>query len=306
MSKKIVFMGTPEFSVQSLEVLVKSSFEVLCVYTQPPKKSSRGQKLNSTPVQKMSEKLNLMIRTPKDLNDEVEYKFFKSLSPDIVVVVAYGNIIPKKYLDLSKKGFINIHASLLPKWRGAAPIQRSIMNLDKETGISIMKIKEKLDSGPFMRQVVVPIDKETNTLTLSKQLSKIGSENIIECLNLISNKKAKYIEQDHSKATYAKKINKAEAKIFWTDSAKIIISKINALNPSPGAWFDFEGVRYKIWKANISGMTGRPGEILTDKLMIACKDQSIEVLEIQKEGRNKMPIKDFLIGSKVSKGKLIA
>ena len=305
MLKKIVFMGTPEFSVQSLEVLVKSSFNVLCVYTQPPKKASRGQKINSTPIQKISEKLNLMVRTPNDLNDEIEYKFFKSLSPDIVVVVAYGNIIPKKYLDLPKEGFINIHASLLPKWRGAAPIQRSIMNLDKETGISIMKIEEKLDSGPFMRQVKVPIDKNSNTLTLSKELSKIGSEHIVECLNLISSKKAKYIEQDHSKATYAKKINKAESKVFWKDSAKIILSKINALNPSPGAWFEFEGIRYKIWKAKISDMTGKPGEILNNNLVIACQDQSIEVLEIQKEGKNKMHIKDFLIGSAISKGKLI-
>ena len=157
MSKKIVFMGTPEFSVPTLKVLVKSNYELACVYTQPPKKSSRGQKLKISAVHDAAQKLNLTIKTPKSLNDKNEYEYFKSIDPYIVVVVAYGQIIPKNYLDLPDKGFINIHASLLPKWRGAAPIQRSIMNLEKETGISIMKIEEELDTGPICNSYKVNI-----------------------------------------------------------------------------------------------------------------------------------------------------
>ena len=155
MTKKIVFMGTPQFSVQTLEVLTKSKYKIECVYTQPPKKSSRGQKINPSAIQLSAEKLGLNIRTPDNLDNDVEYKYLKSVDAYLIIVVAYGKIIPKNFLNLPKKGFINIHASLLPKWRGAAPIQRSIINQDYESGISIMKINEKLDAGPFMKQVKV-------------------------------------------------------------------------------------------------------------------------------------------------------
>ena len=201
MSKKIVFMGTPEFSVQSLKLLVGSEHEVVCVYSQPPKKSFRGQKINLSPVHNEASKLKLNIRTPNDLNTEEEYKYFKSLNPYLVIVVAYGKIIPKKYLNLSQKGFLNIHASLLPKWRGAATIQRSIMNSDIETGISIMKIEEKLDTGPYMIQAKIKIDEQTTTKILSGKLSKLGAEQILRCISLIEENKAKFINQDHEKAT---------------------------------------------------------------------------------------------------------
>ena len=182
MSKKIVFMGTPEFSVPTLEILANSKYKLECVYTQPAQKSSRGQKLKITPVQSTAEKLNLKIKTPKSLNDKSEIEYFKSLNSYIVVVVAYGQIIPKNYLNLAEKGFINIHASLLPKWRGAAPIQRSIMNQDRETGISFMRIEEGLDTGPYFKQIKVNIDQETNSGNLSNILANLGAENILECL----------------------------------------------------------------------------------------------------------------------------
>ena len=205
MTKKIVFMGTPQFSVQTLEVLAKSKYKIECVYTQPPKKSSRGQKIKPSAVQMTAEKFRLNVRTPDNLYNEAEYKYLKSVDAYLIVVVAYGKIIPKSFLNLSKKGFINIHASLLPKWRGAAPIQRSIINQDYESGISIMKINEKLDAGPFMKQIKVKIDNQTTSKSLSDKLSKLGAENIIETINLIEQNKANFLEQNHVKATYAKK-----------------------------------------------------------------------------------------------------
>ena len=301
MSKKIVFMGTPEFSVQTLEVLSKSDYKIECVYTQPAKKSLRGQKVKPSPIQLASERLNLNIRSPINL-DEKEYKYFKSIKPYIVVVVAYGKIIPKNFLKLPEKGFLNIHASLLPKWRGAAPIQRSIMNRDTETGISFMKIEEGLDEGPYLKQIKIAIDDQTTSKILSEKLSKLGAENILSCLKLIEKGESKFVKQNSLNASYARKISKKESKINWEESAKDILSKINGLNPSPGAWFEHERSRYKIWKAVISDLSGRAGEIIDDKLTIACKEKSLKIIEIQKEGKNKMLTKDFLLGFKINKG----
>ena len=215
MPYKIIFMGTPQFSVPVLESLVKSSYQISCVYTQSPKKSNRGQKLNSSPIQNYAENLKLVVRNPNNLNTEEELKFFKKMNPDIVVVVAYGQLISKKFLDIPTKGFINIHASLLPKWRGAAPIQRAIINLDKQTGISIMRIKEELDSGPVMKKIKIDINSSDTSGLISEKLSKISSEHIISALNDIFNKKDKFTEQDHDNSTYAKKIKKNEAKVNW-------------------------------------------------------------------------------------------
>ena len=298
-------MGTPNFSVPTLKALLNSQFKINCVYTQPPKKSSRGQKINISPVHKFSEKNKLNVRTPASLDTKVEIEYFKSLSPYIVIVAAYGNLIPKNYLNVPEKGFLNIHASLLPKWRGAAPIQRSIMNLDKETGISIMQITEKLDAGPYMKQIKVKIDSQTNTKMLLDKLSILGAENIVDSIDLIQNNKATFIEQDENKVTYAKKILKEESRIDWNKSAEEILAKINAMNPNPGAWFEYNGSRYKIWKALIHDQFKTPGEILDDQLTISCENKSIKIFEIQKEGKNKMSLNDFLKGTKMPKGKIL-
>ena len=300
--KKVVFMGTPMFSISILNSLVRSSYEISCVYTQAPKKSNRGQKLNTSAVYKCAEKLNLIIRNPKNLNSEEEFEFIKKINPDIVVVVAYGQLISKKFLQIPKKGFINIHASLLPKWRGAAPIQRSIMNSDSETGISIMQIVENLDAGPIMKQIKVKIKDSSTSEEISKNLSKIGSEIIVDILDEIFNEKAKFIHQNPKLASYAKKIKKNEAKIYWNDSAKKILAKINGLNPDPGAWFIYKEARYKIWRAKISENMGTPGKILNNNFIIGCGDKSIEIIEIQKEGKNRLLLKNFLKGANFKQG----
>ena len=307
MFKKIVFMGTSDFSVPILKSLYQNGYPICAVYTQPPNKSKRGQKINKSPVQKLAENFNLNIKNPNFLsqNDE-ELKYFKSLSADIVIVVAYGQLIPKEFLSLSKNGFINIHASLLPKWRGAAPIQRAIMNLDEVTGISVMKIVEKLDAGPTMLKKEIKLSNEMNAEDVSNQLSKIGSEIISDCLDLIEIGKAKFVEQDHSKATYAKKINKDEGKIIWKEDAQKIIAKINGLYPNPGAWFLFQGERYKVLKATLSDLNGQPGTVLDTNLTIASGNKSITIQEIQRQGKNIQKATEFLLGSKIKKDLLLS
>ena len=303
MPKKIIFMGTPLFAVPILKSLYQNGYPISVVYTQPPQKSLRGQKINKSPIQGISETLNLDFRTPQILKDnDEEYNFLKKLNADLSIVVAYGQIIPKNFLDLTKKGFINIHGSILPKWRGAAPIQRSIMNLDKQTGISIMKIVEKLDAGPVMHQDKININENIDALTLSNVLSKLGAKSIIDSIDKIEKGTAEFKEQDHDKATYAKKILKSEAKINWNESAQKILAKINGLNPNPGAWFLYKKERYKIWRAEAVDARNDVGKIIDDKLTIGCKDQSIRILEIQKEGKSKQSTDKFLLGNKLSKG----
>ena len=229
----------------------------------------------------------------------------KKLEPDIVIVIAYGKIIPKKFLDLSTNGFINIHASLLPKWRGAAPIQRSIMNLDNQTGISIMKIVEELDAGPVMHQDKIQINENVDALTLSKVLSKLGAKSIINAIDKIEKGEATFTEQDHGKATYAKKILKTEGRINWNENAKKVLAKINGLNPNPGAWFEYKNERLKVWKAEIVNQNSNAGKITDDRLTIACKEQSIKILEIQKEGKSRQLTDHFLLGNEIKSGEII-
>jgi len=306
MSKKLVFMGTPMFAVPILKSLYQNGYNISCVYTQPPQKSKRGQKINKSPIQGMSETLNLEYRTPPILNNEEEYNFLNSLDADLAIVVAYGQIIPKKFLSLTKTGFINIHASLLPKWRGAAPIQRSIMNLDQETGISIMRIAEKLDRGPVCNNYKIQLNENLNALEISEKLSNLAAEKILDNVDDILEDKANFVEQEHSNATYASKIQKTEGQINWDENAEKIIGKINGLYPSPGAFFIFNGERYKILKAQIGRAQGNPGLVLSDNLEIACgNNQSIILKEIQRQGKRPQNIGEFIQGSQIKKGSKI-
>jgi len=307
MLKKIIFMGTPLFAVPILKSLYQNGYPISVVYTQPPQKSQRGQRINKSPVQGIAETLNLEFRSPQTLKDnDDEYNFLKKLDADLAIVVAYGQIIPKKFLNVTKKGFINIHGSILPKYRGAAPIQRSIMNLDSETGISIMKINEELDSGPISNIYKIKLDKTNNALEVSEKLSLLAAEKILDNIDDIMEDKSKFIDQIHEKATYAKKIQKNEGKINWNDEALSILGKINGLFPTPGAFFNFNGERYKILKAETGNGMGKAGEVISDYLEIACsKNQSIKVLEIQRQGKKPQKISDFILGSQIKKGSRI-
>tara|TARA_B100001778_G_C18524011_1_gene600263 strand:- start:189 stop:1106 length:918 start_codon:yes stop_codon:yes gene_type:complete len=301
MSLKIVFMGTPEFSIPSLKILKKSEHKIVCVYTQAPKKRSRGQKILKTAVHVFSENEGIKVNT-NNLDNEDEYKNFMKLNPDLVVVVAYGQIIPDIYLKNPDLTFLNLHASLLPKWRGAAPIERSILNKDKETGISIMKIEKKLDTGPFIKQVKVKINEETTSGELSKKLSVLGAEALKDSIELISSSKASFKKQNEKNATYAKKINKIETQINWKDKADNIIAKINAFNPKPGAWFFLKNERIKILKAKEIIQKGEEGKVLDNKLTVGCSVNAIQILKIQREGKKEMDAAEFLLGNNLKKG----
>ena len=303
MLKKIIFMGTPIFSVPILKSLYQNGYPISTVFTQPPKKSSRGMQTRKSPVHLMAETLNIDVRIPNVLNNnQDEYDFLKKLDADLAIVVAYGKIIPENFLSLTKKGFINIHASILPLWRGAAPIQRSIMNLDKKTGISIMQINKELDSGAVCNKYEIEIKDQDNAEVISEKLSMMASEKILDEIDKIIEGKANFIEQDHSKATYANKINKSEGKINWNISADQILGLINGLSPTPGAWFISKGERYKILKAELGNLNGEPGIVLTENLEIGCKEKSIKILEIQREGKKVQKSGEFLLGSRITKG----
>jgi len=304
MLKKIVFMGTPFFAVPILKSLYQNGYPVSVVYTQPPQKSQRGQRINKSPIQGISETLKIEYRTPNSLKgNKEEYNYLKELDADIAIVVAYGKIIPKEYLGLVKKGFINVHASLLPKWRGAAPIQRSIMNLEKETGVSIMKIEEKLDTGPICNSYKIEIMKDDNSETISEKLSLLAAEKILDNIDEILEDKIKFKEQNHNEASYAIKIEKTEGQIKWNETAENIIGKINGLYPSPGAFFIYKGERYKILKAVPASGSGEIGEVLDNYLEISCGNKkSIKIIEIQRQGKRPQNISEFMLGSQIKKG----
>ena len=296
-------MGTSFFAVPILKSLYQNGYPISVVYTQPPQKSKRGQRVNKSPIQGISETLNIEFRTPVTLkNNKEEYEYLKKLNADIAIVVSYGQIIPKEILGLTKKGFINIHASLLPKWRGAAPIQRSIMNLDKQTGISIMKIDEKLDSGPVCNSYKLNVMHNDNAKIISDKLSALAAEKFLDNIDEILEDKMEFKEQNHEEATYADKIKKSEGKIDWNNSAENIIGKINGLYPSPGAWFIYNGERYKVLKAEIGNGMGKIGSVLNDYLEISCSNKSLKILEIQREGKRPQNTKEFVLGSQIKKG----
>ena len=305
MSLNIVFMGTPEFSVPTLDTLIKNKFNILTAYTQSPKRSKRGQKVNPSAIEEFCKKNKINFRNPLSLNSKEEFENFRKLSPDVVVVVAYGKIIPKIFLNIAKFGFINIHASLLPKWRGAAPIQRAIMNKDKKIGVSIMKIEDKLDSGPVLATKELVLDQSVTHGEIEKKLSVMGANLLIENLKNIKDGNPKFVDQVQSEATYAKKIDKGETKINWNLDANKVLAHIHGLSPSPGAWFEYENERFKVLNAKISTVNGKSSSVLDENLTIACRANSIQILELQRQGKNKQTTKEFLQGKKISSGSIL-
>lgn len=300
---KLIFFGTSDFAIPILDKLLNSNNKIVCVWTQPPSKSKRGKKFLKSPIQIFAEKNNLNIRTPLNLDDDFE--FISKLDFDIAIVVAYGQILSEKLLDLEPNKFINIHASILPKYRGAAPIQRSLINLDKYTGISFMKISKDLDSGDVCNQYQIKIDDLDNYNTLSNKLSMLASNKIVENLNLLLCNKAIFKKQNHALATYANKIDKSEGKVNWKDDAKKISGKVKGLFPYPGAWFMFNDVRYKILVSEVSFLKGKAGYVLDDQLTVGCGNNSLKIIKLQREGKKAQMSKEFLLGSEIKKGSFL-
>ena len=305
----IIFMSSSEFGLPTLQKIVGSKNKIVAVYTQPPKKSGRGLKVNKSVIHQYAEQNNLNIRTPADLSAEAEIDFLNKLNPDLGVVVSYGLLIPTRILKIARFGFLNIHPSLLPRWRGAAPIQRAIMCGDKKTGINIMKLDEGLDTGDICKKIVIEIEETDNNESLSLKLSKLGAELMTQVISELKDGNLNFTSQEVRNITYAKKVDKSETKLDFHCTASDINNKIRGLSPYPGAWFKYtdesDNFRARIIQAEILERRGEPGEIIDNDFSIACGDNAIKPIIIQKEGKKPMQIMEFLRGTKIQKGVIL-
>lgn len=301
---RLIFMGTPDFSVSVLDQLVIAGHEIACVYSQPPRPAGRGKKPRPSPVQKRAEELGLQVRTPLNFKDEADRAEFAALNAEAAVVVAYGLILPQAILDAPKRGCFNIHASLLPRWRGAAPIQRAIMAGDAQTGVCIMQMEAGLDTGPVLLREATQIEATDTAATLHDRLAEIGADLMVEALAKIDTLTA--VPQPDKSMTYAAKIDKAEAKIDWAVSAVEVDRLIRGISPFPGAWFELNGERVKALHSELADGDGAAGTVLDDRLSIACATGAVRLLKVQKAGKGPQPAEVFLLGTKVPTGITLA
>ena len=300
---RIIFMGTPDFAVPTLNALHKAGHTVVAAYTQPPRPAGRGKKLQPSPVQKEAEILGIEVRCPTSLKTAEAQEAFAALEPDIAIVAAYGMILPQAILDIPVHGCLNVHASILPRWRGAAPIHRAIMAGDPVTGVTIMQMEAGLDTGPMLATVRTPIDDKT-TGELTEELAELGAQLMVGTVRNLSFHHP--VEQDDEDATHAPKIDKAEAKIDWAEDAEVIERKIRALAPFPGAWFDLNGERVKVLKAEIATGQGQAGVTLDDRLTIASGNGALRLVRVQRAGKPKMDADEFVRGVPVPQGTQLA
>ena len=308
---RIVFMGSPDFAVPTLQALVDAAHTVACVYTQPPRPGGRrGRELVKTPVHARAEDLGIEVRTPKSLKSAEEQERFAALEADVAVVAAYGLILPQAVLDAPEHGCLNVHASILPRWRGAAPIHRAVMAGDSGTGVTIMQMEAGLDTGPMLATARAPIgDKTTGELT--EELALLGAQLMVGTLRDLAIHIP--VAQNNDEATYAAKIDKAEARIDWSRPAGELVRHVHGLSPSPGAWCEIDpgsksgaGIeRVKLLRAEITEGSGQPGEVLDDDLAIACGEGALRPLRLQRAGKPPMERADFLRGFPVAKGTIL-
>jgi len=298
---RIVFMGSPDFAVPSLNALVEAGHDVIAVYSQPPRPAGRGKGERKTAVHERADELGIEVRTPKTLRNEDEQARFGELNADLAVVAAYGLILPKPILDAPKSGCINVHASLLPHWRGAAPIQRSILAGDEVSGVTIMQMEEGLDTGPMLHRLTLDI-RGKNTGQVTEELANLGAQALLDWLEHPTAPEP----QPVAGATYASKIDKTEARIDWNQPAEQIERQIRAFNPVPGAWFEANGERIKLLEAAIGNEAPhKPGEVLDDRLNIACGHGYILPIKVQRAGRSPMNAGELLRGFPIPKGTIL-
>ena len=292
---RIIFMGSPDFSVPVLDALVAAGHDIACVYCQPPRPAGRGKKERPTAVHARALDLGLPVRHPTSLKSPDEQAAFADLKADIAVVVAYGLILPAPILTAPTRGCLNIHASLLPRWRGAAPIHRAIMAGDAETGICIMQMDIGLDTGDVLLRRATPIGSDETTAMLHDRLSQMGATLIVDALANLDNLTP--TPQPETGVTYAAKIDKAEARIDWTQPATTIDRQIRGLSPFPGAWCEYEGERLKLLGSHLARGSGAPGTALDDALTIACGDGAVQITRLQKAGARAQDATEFLRGT---------
>ena len=299
---RIVFMGTPGFAVPTLVALVDAGHEVVAAYTQPPRPAGRGKQLQPSAVQLEAERRGIPVRSPKSLKPAEAQADLAAFAPELAVVAAYGLILPQAVLDIPPLGCLNVHASLLPRWRGAAPIQRAIMAGDPVTGVTIMRMEAGLDTGPMLSVARTPIgDKTAGELTA--ELAEIGARLMIEALHDLPSLQA--VPQDDLEATHAPKIDKSEARLDWTGDAEALERQVRGLAPFPGAWFELDGERIKVLKAQVVAREGAPGTTLDDELTIGCGYAALRPIRIQRAGKPVMEVDAFLRGKPIPAGTLV-
>ena len=297
---RIVFMGSPDFAVPSLNALVEAGHEVVAVYSQPPRPAGRGKGERKTAVHERAEQLGIEVRTPRTLRNEEEQERFRALSADLAVVAAYGLILPRPILDAPKQGCVNVHASLLPRWRGAAPIQRAILAGDEVSGVTIMQMDEGLDTGPMLLKRELTLRGKTAG-QVTEELANLGAEALVTWLNDPAPPKP----QPEDGVTYASKVDKAEARIDWQRPALEIARQVRAFAPAPGAWFEVNGERIKLLVAAIADGSGKPGEVLDDRLTVATSEGAIRPLKVQRAGRAPMSAEELLRGFAIPEGTIL-
>lgn len=308
MALRVVFMGTPEFAVPTLNEIVMAGHEVVCVYTQPPRPAGRGQSERKSPVHQAAEGFGIEVRTPRNFKDAADKQAFAALDADVAVVVAYGLLLPKPVLDAPRFGCLNLHGSLLPRWRGAAPIQRAIMAGDERTAAMVMQMDEGLDTGPVGLVDEIAITPDMTAGELHDVMMRRGADLMARALPALERESLVFTPQSEEGVTYAKKIEKSEARIDWSKPAEEVHNHIRGLSPFPGAFFEValsgKKTRVKVLRSALAEGEGKPGEFIDD-LTIACGSGAVTLVSVQREGRGVMPAEDFLRGSGSLKGNLI-
>jgi len=299
---RIIFMGSPDFAVPTLDALVDAGHEVVAAYTQPPRPAGRGKSERPTPVEERAGELGIEVRSPKSLKGEAEQEAFAELEADVSVVAAYGLILPQPILDAPMLGCLNVHGSLLPRWRGAAPVQRAIMAGDEATGVTIMQMEAGLDTGPMLLKRALEIE-DKNAAQLTEELAKLGAVMMVEVLADLP--EFEPIEQPDDGVTYAAKISKEEARIDWSRPAAELVRQIQGLAPFPGAWFEANGERIKLLAAEITTSHGAPGEVIDDRLTIGCGNGALRPTQVQRAGKGVISAEELLRGFFIAKGKVL-
>ncbi len=301
MTLRLAFLGTPDFAVPTLAALIAQGHDIACVYSQPPRPKGRGLSADPSPVHKFALNAKLAVRTPLTLKDEAQQELFRALEIDAAIVVAYGLLLPKPILDAPKFGSFNLHGSLLPRWRGAAPIQRAIMAGDRETGVMVMRMEEGLDTGPVLMAERTQIGRKTYG-DLHDELARLGADLMVRALSALERGSIAEVPQPSQGVTYAKKILKEEARIDWAKPARNIDCQIRGLSPAPGAWCEVKGERLKVLHAEPVSGSGTPGKILGDGLTVACGEGALRLVRLQRAGKSVMTADELLRGFALREG----
>jgi methionyl-tRNA formyltransferase len=305
MGLRLIFMGTPDFAVPTLIEITGRGHEVVAVYTRAPKPAGRGMDLQVTPVEREARQFGIPVLTPKTLRTDEAAAQFRAHNADAAVVVAYGLILPKPILEAPRLGCFNVHASLLPRWRGAAPINRAIMAGDAESGVTIMRMEEGLDTGPMAMAERVPIGADMTAGDLHDALARLGADLMVRALGALERGTLQLTPQPEEGVTYASKIDKSETRIDWAKPWQRVHDHIRGLSPFPGAWFELAGTRVKVLRSTRGEGAGAPGTVLDDRLTIACGEGAVRLVEVQRAGKQPMKAEEFLRGTQVAKGTVL-